>query len=666
MANDAINTVRAVLGQGLAFGFGDEAEAWLRSKLGDEEYEKALAQIRGEYGTFAKESPYLQVGGEFVGGAAPAIASLFIPGGQAAAPGALTRLFGLGSNIARRTFGQNLARVGAASAGQGALSGAGTAEEGGRGQGAVVGGITGGVTGTVLPVVGQLGGAGYRALRQTVIPSTSKAKEWALEKLRMSLDDTPPAQITQQVAEDVRKGVPASVANVTPGTMQLAESVVQRGGRAGRELEEVIEKQKEGSVRRVAERLKTSISPENYYAKDEALADNLRRNANSMYDAAYAVGEINDPIINRILTSPRFKSAFDKGRELLALDRDAEELMPGGDPAKYIMREVYDPQTGQNISLPDMQTLDYIKRGFDAQITKMFKSGDSTEAVKLKKIRDQFVNRLDELVPEYRAARAQYKGDIEILDALRMGKEDFTKMSPEEVAKFMQTASIGERDAFRVGVARRLYDVIASPTQDINAAKRIIGGLSRPEAIGTIFESPAERDFFMEVLRREDQLYRSANKILSGSPTSKRREMQKALEGEEGLIEGAANSFTQGGILNSMLLTASKLLRKGVPDSYYEELTKLLKAGPTETAAVVQALEELEQKMIGRKARLGVRQAGYTSGTVAAMPPAPLPEGTVAPQDISEADVSFVAPPKRENEEENTEDTNTEEEPLTP
>jgi len=657
MANDAINTVRAVLGQGLAFGFGDEAEAWLRSKLGDEEYEKALAQIRGEYGTFAQESPYLQMGGEFLGGAAPAVASLFVPGAQAAAPGALTRLFGLGTNIAGRTFGQNLARVTAASAGQGALSGAGTATEGGRGQGAVVGGLTGGVLGATLPVIGQVGGAAYRGMRQAVAPSTEKAKEWALEKLRMSLDETQPAQITQQVAEDVRRGVPPAVANVTPGTMQLAESVVQRGGRAGRELEETIQKQKEGSIGRVAQRLKSSISPENYYAKDEALADNLRRNARNAYDAAYSVGVIDDPVINRILASPRYKAAFDKGRELLDLDRDYEELIPGGDPAKYIMREIYDPQTGKNISLPDVQTLDYIKRGFDAKITKMFRDGEGTEATKLKKIRDQFVNRIDELVPEYKAARAQYKGDVEILDALRRGKEDFTKMAPEEVTAFMQAASAGERDAFRVGVARRLYDVIAAPTQDINAAKRIIGGLSRPEAIGAIFESPAERDFFMEVLKREDQLFRAANKILSGSPTAKRLEMQKALESEEGLIEGAASTFTQGGILNSLLLSAAKLLNKGVPDSYYEELSKLLRTGdPTDTAAVVTALEELEQKIAGRKARLGLRQAGYTSGTVATLPPAPLPEGAVAPQDISEADVSFVAPPTREEDEEKEEE----------
>lgn len=639
MANDAINTVRAVLGQGLAFGFGDEAEAWLRSKLGDEEYEKALTQIRGEYGTFAKESPYLQLGGEILGGTAPAIASLFVPGGQAAAPGALTRLFGLGTNLAQRTFGQNLARVTAASGAQGALSGAGTSTEGDRGRGALVGGLTGGVLGATLPVVGQVGGAAYRGLRQTFLPSTEKAREWAVDKLRLALDDVSPAEINQRIAEDIRKGVPPAVANVTPGTMQLAESVVQRGEQAGRALEEVIEKQKEGSISRVAERLKSSISPKNYYAEDQALADNLRRNAQGAYDSAYAVGEINDPMINLVLQEPEFKAFFEQGKSILKKHRLGETLDPQGDPSKYQLKEIYDPQTGKMINLPDVRTLDYIKQGIDEQIDELYKANKSKQAYATKVVRDRFVNRLDELVPEYKAARAQYKGDIEILDALRMGKEDFTKMAPEEVTAFMQSASAGERDAFRVGVARRLYDVIATPTQDINAAKRIIGGLSRPEAIGAIFESPAERDFFMEVLKREDQLYRTANKILAGSPTYGRGKRGEKLEASDGLLEGAASAFTQGSTANSMLLSAAKLLSKGVPDSYYEELSKLLKTGdPADVAAVVNLLEDLEKKIAGRKARLGVRQAAYTSGTVAALPPAPLAEGLTAP---TSAEISF-------------------------
>jgi hypothetical protein len=662
MANDAINTVRAVLGQGLAMGFGDEAEAWLRSKLGDEEYEKALKEIRGEYGTFAQESPYLQVGGEFVGSAVPAVASMLVPGTQGAAPGALarmtvplTRLLGLGKTAGQRTFGQNLARVTGASTAQGAVSGAGTAEEGGRGQGAFIGGLTGGAIGATLPVLGQFGSGASRVLRETVVPSTEKAREWAIDKLRMSLDQTNPAEINRRVAEDLRMGVPPTIANVTPGTVQLAETVVQRGGQAGRELEEVIAKQQEGSRLRVAEKVKSEVSPENFFTKNKEMLQNLRANADTAYDAAYAVGEINDPVINRILTDPKFKSAFESGKEILASHRLAAELKPGGDPSKFVLREIYDPQSGQMVSLPDVKTLDYIKQGIDETIEQLFSSGRSAQAYALKDVREQFVNRLDELVPEYKAARAQYRGDKEVLNALEKGKTDFTKMAPEELADYMATVSQGEKDAFRIGVARNLYDTIANPTQNINAAQRLIGGLTRPEAIGTLFDSPAQRDFFLAALNRESQIYKTANQILSGSPTARRQQMKKGLEQSDSVLEGAANTFTQGGFMNSVLNSAANLLRKGVPDSYYEELSKLLSSSdPAEIAAAVKLIEELEKKLAGRQARLGMRQAAYTSGTIGAMAPAPLPE------DLGELpeDMSFVAPeyptvePEMEEEEE--------------
>lgn len=662
MANDAINTVRAVLGQGLAMGFGDEAEAWLRSKLGDEEYENALKEIRGEYGTFAKESPYLQVGGEFVGSAVPAVASMLVPGTQAAAPGALarmtvplTRLLGLGKTAGQRTFGQNLARVTGASAAQGAVSGAGTAEEGGRGQGAFVGGLTGGVIGATLPVLGQFGSGASRLLRETVVPSTEKAKEWAIDKLRMSLDQTNPAEINRRVAEDLRMGVPPAIANVTPGTMQLAETVVQRGGQAGRDLEEVIAKQQEASRGRVATKVKTEVSPKNFFVEQKDMLKNLRANADTAYDAAYAVGEINDPIINRILASPQFKGAFESGKAILENNRLAAELKPGGDPTKFVLRDIYDPQTGQMTSLPDVKTLDYIKQGLDESIDQLFKAGKSKQAYGLKEVRDVFVNRLDELVPEYKAARAQYKGDIEVLDSLEKGRADFSKMAPEEVADYMAAASQGEREAFRIGVARNLYDTIAKPTQNINAAQRLIGGLTRPEAIGTIFDSPAQRDFFLAALERENQVYKAANRILSGSPTARRQTMKGELERGDSVMEGAANTFTQGGWMNSLLNSAANLIRKGVPDSYYEELSKLLASGdPAEVAAAVKLIEELEKKLAGRQARLGVRQAAYTSGTVGAMAPAPPSE------ELGELpeDMSFTAPvyptvePETEEEEE--------------
>jgi len=57
-ANLYVGAARAALGQGLMMGWGDEAEAWLKSKIGDGSYEQNLAKIHDEYGQYTKENPW--------------------------------------------------------------------------------------------------------------------------------------------------------------------------------------------------------------------------------------------------------------------------------------------------------------------------------------------------------------------------------------------------------------------------------------------------------------------------------------------------------------------------------------------------------------------------------------------------------------------------------
>lgn len=70
---DTQNLGRAAL-QGLGMGWGDEGEAWLRSKLG-EDYDEALKRIRKEYGQYAKDNPMTALGAEFAGGVIPGLAT---------------------------------------------------------------------------------------------------------------------------------------------------------------------------------------------------------------------------------------------------------------------------------------------------------------------------------------------------------------------------------------------------------------------------------------------------------------------------------------------------------------------------------------------------------------------------------------------------------------
>ena len=60
--------VRSALGQGLAFGFGDEVEAFTRSLASDKDYDDIVEEIRAEIELFRKEKPALAYGSEIAGG----------------------------------------------------------------------------------------------------------------------------------------------------------------------------------------------------------------------------------------------------------------------------------------------------------------------------------------------------------------------------------------------------------------------------------------------------------------------------------------------------------------------------------------------------------------------------------------------------------------------
>ena len=143
-----VDLARNVIGQGLLLGWGDEAEAWVRSKLGEGTYEEAVAEIRAGNEAYSEDSPYASLAGEIVGGLIPTAAALvatpFTGGAStAAASGNLARLASIGA----RRLGP-LGTAGIVGATEGAIAGAGMAEEGGRLKGAGTGAVIGGALGT--------------------------------------------------------------------------------------------------------------------------------------------------------------------------------------------------------------------------------------------------------------------------------------------------------------------------------------------------------------------------------------------------------------------------------------------------------------------------------------------------------------------------------------
>lgn len=639
-ANPYVGAARAAIGQGLGMGWGDEAEAWLRSKLSQSPgYEAELAKINKEYAQYSKENPFVAPSLEFAGGAAPALAAMLatpVTGGAAApvaiATGART------AGALSRMAANPLARGAVVGGTTGAVTGAGSAQPGERGTGAVVGGTVGTALGGTLPVVIR-GGKGLATFARDRLSRDPKYIEnRAAAKINTALERSgiTPKEAAASMSLDRAAGVPSTLANTTRPTVGLAEIVTAKSERAGDALADVLEANKAGMRERVVGQTKRGVGNEgNFYQQEQDMVQSLRANANDLYDEAYKFGTVNDPTINRVLQNPRFKSFFDEAKKIADNEKLAAELR-GENPAKYVLDDIFIADEAGNIALsklPDVRTLDYIKRGMDAVVNRGYKGEgmSSAEANSLKDLKKAMVGALDKAtevdgVSAYKTARQQYAGDAEVLDALRTGMSDFKKLDPEQVVSMMKGFSTAEQEAFKTGAVRNLYATVMDPSGNINAAQRVIGSPEARDRLKALFPSQAKFDLFEAALQRENQLFQQSNKILSGSPTARRQAGIEAFdEGESAVNAFVGNSITGGWVNSLMNLAATTATKSGISDDVAAKIAKLLSSSkPEEVAAAVKILERNAAQTGRAVTNLNKGETGTIMGTMTAFPPTPV------------------------------------------
>jgi hypothetical protein len=650
------NTTRALLGQGLGMGWGDEAEAWLRSKLpGGKTYKQEKAKIDKDYAQYSRKHNVLAPVAEFTGGVLPTVAAVIGTGftGGAGAPAAAAtgaRTLGALSRLAANPY----VRGAVTGAVTGGISGAGSAKEGERVQGGTTGAIIGTGAGVGLPVVMRTGRAGSQWLRSRLASSDAAVDSQAAQKVNRALQqqNMTPEQAAIKVAEDKAMGVPSTLANTGKRTVALTEVLAQRPGTAPEIVENALEGQRLGARERTYGQVRQAISPGDFYGEETKLVEQLRRQADTLYDKAYEFGAVNDGRIQDVLQHPRFQGFYNKAREIADTEAMSARLR-GEDPSKFQLAEIYtvDPNGVATLTkVPDVRTLDYIKRGIDATIDAGFRGqGMSTaEANALKDLRKVFVNTIDEATggvdSPYFKARQVYSGDMEVLDAMRKGMDDFNKLDHEEIIKLVKDMTPTEKEAFRTGAVRNIYGRIMSPSQNINAAQRVIGAPEMQAKLQPLFDSPEKFDLFKAALERESQLFQQSNQILGNSATFRRQAANAEFnENDAGAFVG--DMISGGGFYNSITNAAARLARSAqMSDAVAGKTAKLLMSSdPADVAAAVKLLEDEAAKAIPREVSFVAKELGAITGTSAAFPSPPMDESAPVAnieQDLSAEDAS--------------------------
>jgi len=448
----------------------------------------------------------------------------------------------------------------------------------------------------------------------------------------MARDEIDPMQARTLMEKDRAMGVGSTLMDVTPSTKTLGEAVVTVPGSGRKILGQALEDRLEGGRDVVGQRVVKDLAKgKDYVASEESLIGKLRSNADNLYETAYAHGTVDDPRIMKVLEDDTFKSAFKEAQNIAAKEARAAELR-GEDPSKFILKDIYNVDGDGNVvsvnKVPDVRTLDYIKRGIDALIDKGYKGEGmgKAEANALKDLRKAYIGAIDENVPEYAKARAKYAGDMEVLDALRLGREEYMtpKTLPEQAKKLVAGMSEGERDALRTGATQAILSKIQDAPQQINAAQRIIGAPATRKRLEALFDNPQEYEIFEAALKREAELFRNAQDIVRGSRTQPKAEAVKDLKSGSGVLDVAGEAVdvamgTPGSVVGRVLKYLQA--RTTLDEKSSAEIAKMLKSStPQEIDDTLGRLERSSLKFTQDQEATEKRLRGIAGTTGRVLP----------------------------------------------
>ncbi len=327
-------------------------------------------------------------------------------------------------------------------------------------------------------------------------------------------------------------GKPVTLADVAgPQTRsRMAAAANMPGDRAGQVIDDLTARRLD-QAGRITDDLTsgTGINRANLFDLADEVNDKARKAAQSLYDQAYEAHRyLDDPVIDSLIEQPVMKAAYGDAAELYNLEKgikDAAGALDGGTGSNMPgLREIYDidPETGEKVLSglrPDLQVMDYMKRALDDRISAAYRVGHGGKAEGLKQLREVLVERLDDIAPEYKAARQVWRGKFEVEEAIKHGKR-FNTATAAEVENTFGKMTPSERVTYKQAALSDLMDKMGRKQDTADAAKMLSGSPDMRRKMRLLFTSDEAFDEWMKRAQVEVNMARTENAVMSGSRTA--------------------------------------------------------------------------------------------------------------------------------------------------
>lgn len=409
--------------------------------------------------------------------------------------------------------------------------------------------------GDVANILAQIGG--FVGAERALTKGVGKGAQYAAEKLGRPEALAAKAETTKEkalnkVVARLKKDFPNEAdfnKALNSYLSKSGESLVEKGGSLTQNLAEGATLYPSGVAKGEAffgakvgtapERVKAAtkvISPSTSYYDDlDTILKVGREKAAPLYNQAYKSNpSVQSKVIDRVLETPQGQSAL---KEAVANMQNEMAMVARPDPqltaiAKDLERvgKVAGDTTGGVSGGLKLQTLDYIKRGFDDAWRNLSKNPErQADARRVNNLRQLFIQELDKADKTglYAKARATAGDYITSSKAMEVGKNFFNE-DPEIIARNFAKYSPSEKTAFRSGVVKairtnidRKASGISDPMRGQNAADFFARKATR-DKLETILP---KRDFarLESEAKAVDKIYSLRNKVMGNSRTAMRQ-----------------------------------------------------------------------------------------------------------------------------------------------
>lgn len=523
------------IGQGITFGFGDEItsgiEALIDSATSDktfnESYRQAHTRKQRDRERFEDENPYEAMALEVAGG----LATGGLGAGRALASQAIR-------NAPRLVRGGAMSGLGAA---EGALYGAGTADQGerlqGAGEGAAIGAVAAPVVAAGTNVLGRLfGSVGDRAARL----AESSPERDALRVIR-DMADAGEVSADDVVRRMDELGPQATLADTADVFTQTARASMNRPGRTREDAVNLVDERNRGQRQRMLQGVREDVAQDptksvqeqqkrlqeltegkqqSFLSAQDDIVTRRKEQAAPIYAEAQAQGVEITPMLKPLLSNAnvlKYANNILRAEGKPILKRPPVENMKAGATA-------FDNMTPQR----RYEVLKAAKEGLDDAVSANFRSGNNNVAAKLLETKNNLLGALIAQNPAYGKANRIYADESAMENALKLGRGFLQdKYEPAELQRMLRNMTDGEREVFQVGA----IDAISQKMNKSAAADKTRVFRNRSDYQDKVrLVLGDQTDSFLKRLDVEEQFERTRQGVTGNSTTMMQKQFDDALQ----------------------------------------------------------------------------------------------------------------------------------------